>query len=155
MSDIGIRFESNLVQIVRYRESYDLDKYGCLLLKLTNDITLFAYCNLIPLAFLMYVHLQVLVAGYTAGQRAEHVPHGKYIAGVSILSGTSITTFLLVILNVFPFTPRYIIPVVGMMVGSAMTVTGVSMKKLREDIKIQKDLVMSQNHFIKLCSYWK
>ncbi|XP_010920763.2 UPF0014 membrane protein STAR2 [Elaeis guineensis] len=83
----------------------------------------------------------VSVAGYTAGQRAKHVPRGKYIAGVSILAGTAVTMFLLVVLNVFPFTPRYIIPVAGMMVGNAMTVTGVTMKKLREDLKIQKNLV--------------
>ncbi|XP_072960547.1 UPF0014 membrane protein STAR2-like [Typha angustifolia] len=83
----------------------------------------------------------VSVAGYTAGQRAKHVPRGKYIAGVSILAGTALTMFLLVILNVFPFTPRYIIPVAGMMVGNAMTVTGVTMKKLREDVKIQKSMV--------------
>ncbi|KAK4432407.1 protein ALUMINUM SENSITIVE 3 [Sesamum alatum] len=83
----------------------------------------------------------VSVAGYTAGQRAKHVPRGKYVAGVSILAGTSITMFMLVVLRVFPFTPRYIIPVAGMMVGNAMTVTGVTMKKLRDDIKIQMSLV--------------
>lgn len=53
------------------------------------------------------------------------------------------TMSLLVILNVFPFTPRYIIPVAGMMVGNAMTVTGVTMKRLRDDIKIQISLVRS------------
>ncbi|KAL9675583.1 hypothetical protein QQ045_003785 [Rhodiola kirilowii] len=84
---------------------------------------------------------QVSIAGYTAGQRAKHVPKGKYVAGVSILAGTSVTMFLLVILNVFPFTPRYIIPVAGMMVGNAMTVTGVTMKRLRDDIKMQQNLV--------------
>ncbi|KAL8504583.1 hypothetical protein ACS0TY_015954 [Phlomoides rotata] len=83
----------------------------------------------------------VCVAGYTAGQRAKHVPRGKYVAGVSILGGTAITMFMLVILRVFPFSPRYIIPVAGMMVGNAMTVTGVTMKKLRDDIKIQMNLV--------------
>lgn len=85
---------------------------------------------------------QVTIAGYTAGQRAKHVPRGKYIAGMSILAGTAVTMFLLVILHVFPFTPRYIIPVAGMMVGNAMTVTGVTMKKLRDDIKIQMNLVI-------------
>ncbi|KAL6619760.1 hypothetical protein ACP70R_034899 [Stipagrostis hirtigluma subsp. patula] len=83
----------------------------------------------------------VTVAGYTAGQRAKHVPRGKYIAGVSILVGTAITMSLLVALKIFPFTPRYIIPVVGMMVGNAMTATGVAMKKLRDDIKIQRNQV--------------
>jgi putative ABC transport system permease protein len=87
------------------------------------------------------VFLQVSVAGYTAGQRAKHVPRGKYVAGVSILAGTAVTMLLLVLLNVFPFTPRYIIPVAGMMVGNAMTVTGVAMKRLRDDIKIQLTLV--------------
>ncbi|KAJ6778406.1 UPF0014 INNER MEMBRANE PROTEIN YBBM-RELATED [Salix koriyanagi] len=83
----------------------------------------------------------VSVAGYTAGQRAKHVPRGKWVAGASILAGTAVTMFLLVILNVFPFTPRYIIPVAGMMVGNAMTVTGVTMKRLRDDIKVQINLV--------------
>ncbi|GLT79280.1 hypothetical protein SLA2020_507730 [Shorea laevis] len=83
----------------------------------------------------------VSVAGYTAGQRAKHVPRGKYVAGISILAGTTVTMFLLVLLNVFPFTPRYIIPVAGMMVGNAMTVTGVTMKRLRDDIKTQMNLV--------------
>ncbi|KAL1351841.1 hypothetical protein HN51_015717 [Arachis hypogaea] len=83
----------------------------------------------------------VSVAGYTAGQRAKHVPSGKYVAGASILTGTSVTMFLLVILNVFPFTPRYIIPVAGMLVGNSMTVTGVTMKRLRDDIKTQINLV--------------
>ena len=92
--------------------------------------------------------VQVTVAGYTAGQRAKQVPRGKYIACVSILVGTAITMFLLVVLNVFPFTPRYIIPVAGMMVGNAMTVTGVTMKKLREDVKIQRNLASS--HLINL-----
>lgn len=83
----------------------------------------------------------VIVAGYTAGQRAKHVPRGKYVAGASILAGTAVTMLMLVALNVFPFTPRYIIPVAGMMVGNAMTVTGVTMKRLRDDIKIQLNLV--------------
>lgn len=81
------------------------------------------------------------VAGYTAGQRAKHVPRGKYVAGVSILTGTAVTMFLLVLLSVFPFTPRYIIPIAGMMVGNSMTVTGVTMKRLRDDIKTQTNLV--------------
>ncbi|XP_057438395.1 protein ALUMINUM SENSITIVE 3 [Lotus japonicus] len=83
----------------------------------------------------------VSVAGYTAGQRAKHVPRGKYVAGVSILTGTAVTMFLLVLLSVFPFTPRYIIPIAGMMVGNSMTVTGVTMKRLRDDIKTQTNLV--------------
>ncbi|KAF7804514.1 protein ALUMINUM SENSITIVE 3 [Senna tora] len=83
----------------------------------------------------------VSVAGYTAGERAKRIPRGKYVAGASILTGTSITMSMLVLLRVFPFTPRYIIPIAGMMVGNSMTVTGVTMKRLRDDIKTQTNLV--------------
>lgn len=83
----------------------------------------------------------VSVAGYTAGQRARQIPRGQYVAGASILTGTSITMLLLVLMSVFPFTPRYIIPVAGMMVGNSMTVTGVTMKRLRDDIQVQMNLV--------------
>ncbi|KAM7464117.1 hypothetical protein LguiA_032238 [Lonicera macranthoides] len=51
----------------------------------------------------------VSVAGYTAGQSAKHVPREKYVAGASILAGTSVTLLVLVLLKVFPFTARYII----------------------------------------------
>lgn len=90
---------------------------------------------------LMAYLFMVVVAGYTAGQRAKHVPRGKYVAGASILVGTAVTMFLLVVLKVFPFTPRYIIPIAGMMVGNSMTVTGVTMKRLRDDIRTQMSLV--------------
>ncbi|XP_057971967.1 protein ALUMINUM SENSITIVE 3-like [Malania oleifera] len=93
------------------------------------------------LSILLAYLFMVSVAGYTAGQRAKHVPHGKYVAGASILAGTSVTMLMLIMLHVFPFTPRYIIPVAGLMVGNSMTVTGVTMKRVRDDIKIQMNLV--------------
>lgn len=83
----------------------------------------------------------VSVAAYTAGKRAKNVPYISYVAGASIMSGTSFTLCLLLVFNVFPLTPRYIIPIAGMMVGNAMTVTGVTMRRLREDLKDQRILV--------------
>ena len=90
--------------------------------------------------FLAYC-MMVTVAGYTAGKRAKHVPNGGYVSGASIFVGTSLTMALLVALQVFPFTPRYIIPVAGMMVGNAMTVTGVTLKRMREDMRLQQGLI--------------
>jgi hypothetical protein len=101
----------------------------------------FIFTQKSPLWILLAYLFMVTVAGYTAGQRARRVPRGGYIAGVSILVGTGVTMFLLVVLSVFEFTPRYIIPIAGMMVGNAMTVTGVTMKKLHEDVKSQRNLV--------------
>ncbi|KAG0604370.1 hypothetical protein M758_10G166900 [Ceratodon purpureus] len=85
--------------------------------------------------------LMVSVAGYTAGKRAKHVPNAGYVSGASILGGTGLTMALLIGLQVFPFTPRYIIPVAGMMVGNAMTVTGVTLKRMREDMRLQQGLI--------------
>lgn len=77
----------------------------------------------------------VLVAGYTAGQRAKGLPHATYISCAAIFSGTSVSMAMLVALQVFDVTPRYLIPVVGMMVGNAMNNTAVALKRLREDLR--------------------
>uniref|UniRef100_A0A803N5Y4 Uncharacterized protein n=1 Tax=Chenopodium quinoa TaxID=63459 RepID=A0A803N5Y4_CHEQI len=77
----------------------------------------------------------VSVAGYTAGQRAKHVPRGKYVAGASILIGTAVTMLTLVVLNVFPFTPRYIIPVAGMMVETALALGATPRQATVEQVK--------------------
>ncbi|CAM6087695.1 unnamed protein product [Calypogeia fissa] len=100
---------------------------------------IFSQSNVIWI-FMAYLFM-VTIAGYTAGRRAKDVPYGKYIAGVSILIGTFLTMMMLVLLKVFPFTPQYIIPVAGMMVGNAMTVTGVTLKRLREDLRQQQGLI--------------
>ncbi|CAI9090011.1 OLC1v1024686C1 [Oldenlandia corymbosa var. corymbosa] len=85
--------------------------------------------------------IMVSVAGYTSGRRARGIPRSVYIAGASILAGTSSTMLFLVLIKVLPFTPRYMIPCMGMMVAGSMRVTGVTMKNLREEMKMQTNLV--------------
>eukprot|EP00271_Cylindrocystis_brebissonii_P015514 TRINITY_DN38423_c0_g1_i1.p1 TRINITY_DN38423_c0_g1~~TRINITY_DN38423_c0_g1_i1.p1 ORF type:complete len:335 (+),score=79.52 TRINITY_DN38423_c0_g1_i1:1141-2145(+) len=83
----------------------------------------------------------VTIAGYTAGNRAKGVPHAHIIAGIAIFCTCLLCLALLVLLRVFPITPRYIIPVSGMIVGNSMTVTGVALKRLREDLRLQYKLI--------------
>lgn len=71
--------------------------------------------------------LQVVVVEYTTC-RTKHVLHGKYIIGVSMLGGSCITVFKFVMMQVFTFTSRYIIPIVGKMVGNKL----VSRKLIRK-----------------------
>jgi putative ABC transport system permease protein len=87
---------------------------------------------------LLVVSIMIGVAGYTAGQRGKGVPHSYYIATLSVIIGAVLTLGLLVMLKVFPFEPRYIIPIAGMVVGNTMTATGVVMLRLRDDVKIQR-----------------
>jgi putative ABC transport system permease protein len=80
----------------------------------------------------------VAIAGHTAGKRGRGVPRSRFVATVAISVGVALTLGLLVALQVFPFQPRYIIPVAGMVVGNAMTVCGLVMARLRDDLKMQR-----------------
>ncbi|GBG59617.1 hypothetical protein CBR_g49882 [Chara braunii] len=77
----------------------------------------------------------IAVAAYTAAQRAKRVPHSFLIALTAISTGTVTTISMLVLLRVFPFKAQYLIPTAGMMVGSSMSVTGMTLNQIREQIK--------------------
>jgi putative ABC transport system permease protein len=91
-----------------------------------------------PFWILLVVGVMVGVAGYTAGERGKYVPQSKSVATLSVSVGTVLTLGLLIALQVFPFEPRYMIPIAGMVVGNAMTVTGLVMSRLRDDLKLQR-----------------
>jgi putative ABC transport system permease protein len=87
---------------------------------------------------LLVIGIMVTVAGYTAGQRGQYVPQSKRVATLSVSVGTVLTLGLLIGLKIFPFEPRFIIPIAGMVVGNAMTATGLVMARLRDDLKLQR-----------------
>ena len=87
---------------------------------------------------LLVIGIMIGIAGYTAGQRGQGVPHSRQVAVVSVSVGASLTLGLLVGLQVFPFEPRFIIPIAGMVVGNSMVVTGLVMSRVRDDLKLQR-----------------
>ncbi len=91
-----------------------------------------------PFWILLLVAVMVSIAGYTAGKRGKQVPRSVLVATVSISVGAVLTLGLLVVLNVFPFEPRFVIPIAGMVVGNSMAVTALVMTRLRDDLKLQK-----------------
>ncbi len=91
-----------------------------------------------PFWILLVVVIMITIAGYTAGQRGKRVPRSIMVATLSITVGAVLTLGLLIILQVFPFEARYIIPIAGMIVGNAMTATALVMGRLRDDLKVQK-----------------
>ena len=91
-----------------------------------------------PFWILLVVGVMIAIAGYTAGQRGQGVPRSKRVAIVSVSIGAVLTLGVLVGLQVFPFEPRFIIPIAGMIVGNSMVVTGLVMSRLRDDVKLQR-----------------
>ena len=90
---------------------------------------------------LLAVLVMISIAGYTAGKRAKFVPNSMMVASISVSVGAVLTLGMLIALDVFPFEPRYIIPIAGMIVGNSMVVTGLVMSRLRDDMKLQRPQV--------------
>lgn len=88
-----------------------------------------------PFWMILVLGVMVLVAGYTAGQRGKHIPKSRAIATGAITISAASTLALLIGLQVFPFKPQAIIPIGGMIVGNSMVATGLSMSRLRDEIK--------------------
>lgn len=84
---------------------------------------------------LLIISIMIIVAGLTAGQRGKAIPHSHLIATAAIGLAALLTLSLLLILQVFDLRVQVIIPIAGMIIGSAMTCTGVTMARLRDDLK--------------------
>jgi putative ABC transport system permease protein len=98
----------------------------------------FIFSQRSPVWIILVIAIMISIAGYTAGQRGRRVPRSKLVATGAITVGASLTMGSLVVLGVFPFEPRFIIPIAGMVVGNSMTVTGLVMARLRDDLRLQR-----------------
>ncbi|KAJ7197674.1 hypothetical protein O6H91_02G027300 [Diphasiastrum complanatum] len=83
----------------------------------------------------------IALASHTAGKRARHVPYAIFIAGFSIFVATIVTMTILICIHAIPLEPNYVIPLMGMMIGNSMTITGVTLRRLRDDLRLQKNMV--------------
>jgi len=92
-----------------------------------------------PAYILLIQSVMIAVAGFTSGRRGRGVPHATVVALISIATGAFFTLGLLVVLGVFAFTPRDIIPVGGMVIGNSMNVCSLVMGRLRDELRSQKD----------------
>jgi putative ABC transport system permease protein len=82
---------------------------------------------------LLMVALMIAVATHNASKR------GKGLSGVwwRVLAAIAVTEVLtqgfLVLIRVIPPTPRYLIPVSGMLIGNAMIVAGLALNRLQSE----------------------
>jgi UDP-glucose/iron transport system permease protein len=77
----------------------------------------------------------------TARRRARAVP-GALVPIVLALGSAAVATLgLILLLNVFPAEPRYLVPVGGMVIGNSMTSAAVALNRLADEVQSQAGLI--------------
>ena len=77
----------------------------------------------------------------TARRRARAVP-GALVPIVLALSSAAVTTLgLILLLNIFPAEPRYLVPVGGMVIGNSMTSAAVALNRLADEVQSRAGLI--------------
>lgn len=86
--------------------------------------------------WLVFALLTVMVffGALTARGRAKKVPGAFWPLLIALAAAGATTLGLVVALGVFEATPRYLVPVGGMVIGNAMTASAVALNRLGDEI---------------------
>ena len=71
---------------------------------------------------------------WTARGRAKAVPGATGPIFLGLAAAAAITLGLVVVLGVFEATPRYLVPVGGMVIGNSMTAVAVTLNRLADEV---------------------
>jgi len=82
----------------------------------------------------LFVLAMLLVAAWTASRRMAAVPYGLAVGLVSIGGAAAVTLTALFLADAFPFTPRYVIPTAGIVIGGAMSCVSLVGIRLADDL---------------------
>jgi putative ABC transport system permease protein len=80
------------------------------------------------------IAVMVVFGALTARRRARRVPHAFWPLLIALAIAATATLGIVVVLGVFPATPRYLVPVGGMVIGNAMTAAAVALNRLGDDV---------------------
>lgn len=83
---------------------------------------------------LVIISIMTLIAGHTSGRRGAGIPQARRVALVSIAAGAALTLGLLLGLRVFKPSAQEIIPIAGMVIGNAMNVCSLVMRRIRDEV---------------------
>jgi putative ABC transport system permease protein len=83
---------------------------------------------------LLLLSAMVLFGALTARNRAERVPAAFWPLLIALSLAGATTLGLVVALGVFDPTPRYLVPVGGMVIGNAMTASAVALNRLGDEV---------------------
>ena len=153
MSDVALVFSVSfifLAMIISYWQDLKLEKdlaIGAVrafvqltavgyVLKFIFDLAGWQY--MIPMIVVM-----VLVAGKNAARRGEGLPGAFILVTLSIALAELVTMTMLLNLKIIPFTPRYVIPLSGMIIGNAMVASGLALNRLRGEIAARRAEILA------------
>lgn len=83
---------------------------------------------------LVLLSVMVLFGALTARSRAKSVPGAFWPLLIALAIAAASTLGLVVALGVFEPTPRYLVPVGGMVIGNAMTASAVALNRLGDEV---------------------
>ncbi len=127
-------------------------------LKLERDIIIAAIRALVQLMLVGYVlrfvfaqsaiiwtvamiFLMSLVGAWTSAGRAKSVPGALKITVTSMVLTVGISLVALWVLGILPPKPRYLIPVAGMVIGNSMNTLSISLIRLSDGIRENRDRI--------------
>jgi UDP-glucose/iron transport system permease protein len=79
--------------------------------------------------------VMVLFGTFTARHRSRKVPHSFWPLLIALGLAAVATVGVVVGLGVFPATPRYMVPVGGMVIGNSMTAAAVALNRLGDEVE--------------------
>jgi putative ABC transport system permease protein len=83
---------------------------------------------------LALLSVMVLFGAITARHRAARVPRSFWPLLIALAVAGASTLGLVVALGIFEPTPRYLVPVGGMVIGNAMTASAVALNRLGDEV---------------------
>jgi putative ABC transport system permease protein len=81
------------------------------------------------------ITVMVVFGAFTARSRARKVPHAFLPLLIALALAGGLTLGLVVALGVFEPTPRYLVPVGGMVIGNSMTAAAVALNRLGDEME--------------------
>lgn len=149
MSNISLVFSSVLIiipLIISYKENLKLEKE--IIISLFRAIiqllivgyilnSIFGFKN--PIYTIGLVLIMIINAANNAKKRGEGIEKVFLISLISILVGTVVTLFILVISKAIKFTPSDVIPVAGMIISNSMIAIGISYRNLNNSFKNKRE----------------
>ena len=83
------------------------------------------------------IAVMVVFGAFTARSRAKRVPGAFWPILIGLAVAGTTTLGLVLALGIFDPTPRYLVPVGGMVIGNSMTAAAVALNRLGEDVEEQ------------------